>query len=917
MNFLCIVLSCLGCLASWTSAVSRTEGTFFLISAPSMPKYYSEYDPALEFIRLVLKLQARIPTTVEVTSEGRMEYFNPMQDVCYELPTLIATNITKKSLYYTPSESYGYRWLFRLTAALPFTVMVVLQRGLGEAETFTAVPVQGWGQHYVIFTLETHFAIILINSQKPQMIILTLSSPDNDLKFQVGEHEYKKGESMIFNLESFQAFAFSSCGLSAVRNDITGSSLKAGAPFGVVVGNCIGVTKARECEEVDNSKLASSERGSTVAEMLLPAETFGRHFILFKAAGRDSKGFYIITSSTGAMTTIHVGISVDQTDSTYQKYQLEGLGSSISFDAEFRWLIASHPVQVGYAQNSSCIGGKGNGGPSLLMMVPIELFTYMYDCIVPDVEMHHYLILVVKTIYSSSIKAVYTNQSEANPILGNVEGINPEILMFSDLGRWHVFEYKVDATYGFTVYSLKTKFGCYMHGVSVDGTYMHAAGFVSSNINKMYCNKTENVMTKDDLLDNDCDGWFDEEYQNDLNDDGSLVKDDTAVDEDLGTFFWAEYKTLENRFQGFEHLIKYDFHLLPAEYTTKDRVEDRTWTTPSELSTSKIPRGDYEYMEWSEWHCVYNCSLRDLYRNRTCLRITNARNCEGPSYEVKNGTCYTKYCSMDCPLKTFGDHCQHMCSKCKDRDCDKFSGACRECVMGYDHPESGCILDRRMYLDWTPWHCTSDCAVPYFTRERYCNPDESSCTETIVEKKPGDCYVFKKCASECQDFEYGEGCEKRCDNCQDSCDKFTGACNLCVPGFMNPKGGCLEPCGPYKYGAMCQGDCTLKCPGEDCVDRVEGTCSKCKNYTYGKECEFTCDNCLEPCNKITGVCDSCKEGFKFPNVTCKEPCGMFEYGPDCTGDCIKKCGEDCGDRTDGACSKTSNKSLWPLSQGCL
>ncbi|KAK6959190.1 hypothetical protein BgiMline_036670, partial [Biomphalaria glabrata] len=67
----------------------------------------------------------------------------------------------------------------------------------------------------------------------------------------------------------------------------------------------------------------------------------------------------------------------------------------------------------------------------------------------------------------------------------NVEGINPEILMFSDLGRWHVFEYKVDATYGFTVYSLKTKFGCYMHGVSVDGTYMHAAGFVSSNINKM------------------------------------------------------------------------------------------------------------------------------------------------------------------------------------------------------------------------------------------------------------------------------------------------------------------------------------------------------------------------------------------------------------------------------------------------
>uniref|UniRef100_A0A2C9L5Y1 Uncharacterized protein n=1 Tax=Biomphalaria glabrata TaxID=6526 RepID=A0A2C9L5Y1_BIOGL len=45
-----------------------------------------------------------------------------------------------------------------------------------------------------------------------------------------------------------------------------------------------------------------------------------------------------------------------------------------------------------------------------------------------------------------------------------------------------------------------------------------------------------------------------------------------------------------------------------------------------------------------------------------------------------------------------------------------------------------------------------------------------------------------------------------------------------MPGFRHPIMHCTDACGEMTYGAECTGDCAKKCAGQDCIERVEGTC---------------------------------------------------------------------------------------------
>uniref|UniRef100_A0A2C9M7P0 IgGFc-binding protein N-terminal domain-containing protein n=1 Tax=Biomphalaria glabrata TaxID=6526 RepID=A0A2C9M7P0_BIOGL len=119
------------------------------------------------------------------------------------------------------------------------------------------------------------------------------------------------------------------------------------------------------------------EHFSFMAEMLLPVETFGKHFILFNVRGRNSTGVHIITSGYELSTAILAGLNPKPV--TYQRYHIVGLGSSLMLQSDFRWLQATHPVQVVYAQMSSCFGG-GSLESNMMLLTPVELFLDMYDC---------------------------------------------------------------------------------------------------------------------------------------------------------------------------------------------------------------------------------------------------------------------------------------------------------------------------------------------------------------------------------------------------------------------------------------------------------------------------------------------------------------------------------------------------------
>ncbi|KAH9495599.1 hypothetical protein Btru_014747 [Bulinus truncatus] len=42
----------------------------------------------------------------------------------------------------------------------------------------------------------------------------------------------------------------------------------------------------------------------------------------------------------------------------------------------------------------------------------------------------------------------------------------------------------------------------------------------------------------------------------------------------------------------------------------------------------------------------------------------------------------------------------------------------------------------------------------------------------------------------------------------------------------------------------------------------------CPDYKWGPNCNGSCSNCAQPCNKFTGICNICKAGFGDPKTSC-------------------------------------------------
>uniref|UniRef100_A0A2C9LBM9 IgGFc-binding protein N-terminal domain-containing protein n=1 Tax=Biomphalaria glabrata TaxID=6526 RepID=A0A2C9LBM9_BIOGL len=282
-----------------------------------------------------------------------------------------------------------------------------------KAETFTAVPVSGWGKEYIIVTLRTDVSVVIVNNDVPNHVMFTLMASEDDFEILIGKKYYKSGKHIKIFLARFGSYAISNCGSNTPQAYITGSSLKGHTPFGVVSGNCYGMTKTLQCDSSNANETVEGTTGSTVAEMLLPVETFGKIFILFNATGRNSPGFYIITAVDSNGTDVYL-CRIAYGSEIKEHIYLNKSGEWVTRPGSFSVLQADQPVQVVYAQNSSC-DLTSDGDPSLLMMVPVELFYYIYFCVIPFIPIRHYMVLVVKSELISSIRSIYSREL---PFLG-------------------------------------------------------------------------------------------------------------------------------------------------------------------------------------------------------------------------------------------------------------------------------------------------------------------------------------------------------------------------------------------------------------------------------------------------------------------------------------------------------------------
>uniref|UniRef100_A0A2C9LM77 Uncharacterized protein n=1 Tax=Biomphalaria glabrata TaxID=6526 RepID=A0A2C9LM77_BIOGL len=299
------------------------------------------------------------------------------------------------------------------------------------------------------------------------------------------------------------------------------------------------------------------------------------------------------------------------------------------------------------------------------------------------------------------------------------------------------------------------------------------------------CINTVNSMNRGDLLDNDCDGWGDEENWNGLDDTDFKANDDRL--DDLGIFF-SQTDTVEAILSySPSNVSEYRFKMIPIKYIPPNLGLIFKWTieTTTISATNLCPA---KFTEWSPWHCTRDCSVSDMVKTRTCEDTVNPLRCEGSVIETKPSNCYAKLCPIDCPWNLFGDDCSKSCKQCVNI-CDRFNGSCIECRRGYDFPESGCQLDRTAYEDWTEWSCASNCSDTSYYRKRICKNQISGgisstdCSYPVFDRKAGDCYLSGKCPINCKDFTWGLGCNGTCMKCQEPCDKFTGHCRACKAGY--------------------------------------------------------------------------------------------------------------------------------------
>ncbi|XP_021361988.1 scavenger receptor class F member 2-like isoform X2 [Mizuhopecten yessoensis] len=149
----------------------------------------------------------------------------------------------------------------------------------------------------------------------------------------------------------------------------------------------------------------------------------------------------------------------------------------------------------------------------------------------------------------------------------------------------------------------------------------------------------------------------------------------------------------------------------------------------------------------------------------------------------KDTICPDGQCT-DCTDGHYGTACTPCPSSCSANTCNKTSGLCVQCVIGF-------------------YSSLCDQPCPSYCKNNVCNKDNGQCTE-------------------CNDGFYGPACTPCPNGCRtNTCDKTSGHCDLCVAGFHGSQ--CLKACG------NCQG---LSCDMET-GDRATG----CTEGWTGDKCD--------------------------------------------------------------------------------
>ncbi|KAK0062064.1 multiple epidermal growth factor-like domains protein 10, partial [Biomphalaria pfeifferi] len=815
----------------------------------------------------------------------------------------------------------GKRSTFSFKGKQNFGLCVLFNESPHSGAMITAIPVSVWGYDYYAVTLDQNPSIQVITQVSNIVIIHLKTDYPHSLHITYMGKKYKNGDQLKIDLNENESFDFSECHDHNYYGSMSGTYIRGEEPIGIISGSCRSGVEFIYCYE---EKIGDVKSSDILTEMLLPIHSLGREFVLFAMPSRGTTNMFMVTARyDDTKLTIY---SENTGKDEYRKESIPKAKSTLRLNllrlASYS-LITDKAVQVIAVQRSPCFNTSSFvkytwedlGDPSLSVVVPNELFYYVYMWGTPKfgIGVQFFVAIIIRVQHK---KKIFLNNRNV-PLTD---------LKWDSVGRqhrWDIGELTVHDGYNQLNVEKNYYFGCYVYALGNDYAYMRPGGAIVAPLYDPDCIRTMTSMKINDLLDNDCDGKVDEEKE-----DGKDNDQDNDIDEDLGMVEDEDVEKYRN---------SRTTTVLPGT-----GCPPFTWGAGCAQSCTNCVK---DCLKWNGTCSGCKGGFSDAAHgcNKECEKYKYGKDCTGDCAAKCEGVdCYERVYGecQACPLGYWGEGCKETCFNCKG-GCDTSYGKCTSCIAGFKDPLT---------------HCSDTCGNSEYGED--CKGDcKNKCWgKDCFERRFGEC---KKCPLN----KWGQHCAESCINCKDDCDKSYGTCKFCKAGFKNPKNGCNVSCGGNEFGEDCKGNCQQKC-GKDCFERAFGSCSEsgsweewhcsricsdrfqhrnricakpkspicdehatekrgsdcyvkgkcptdCQPYTWNVDCVGSCKNCKSECDKFNGSCDSCKAGFKDPANGCNKGCEQFEYGDDCKGDCKIKCkGKDCFDRINGTCIVDAQLSEW-------
>ncbi|XP_061172014.1 uncharacterized protein LOC133181544 [Saccostrea echinata] len=609
-------------------------------------------------IELFVTTTSNTPADITVTT--------PLFDPSFsETTTVSRGNIKKLELTYnirgsgTAVENKGVR----IVSTQEITVYGVNKERY-STDGFVAFPVDAIGLEYVLATWKSEAVFMIIGTEDGTTVQITLSSSNpTATSITYNGATYSNGQTLSVSLNKYQTFhAFSSSG------DFTGTKLVSNKVITVMTGN-------RKVAVKDSMTRSSSDH---LVEQVPPIDTLGKDFFTISTPDRNI-GDYFRIIATEDSTEISLAGSVYTTINQYEYTELNVV------TGDYKSITSNKPVMVTmFGKTISTQSGDGpNGGDpqfSILPAVPQFPSDYTFSTIqTPTGDFNNYLVVVIKDSAKNDLKL--DEQSPSGVTWTPVSGSSHNLVVATfevNPGSHSVYNTKPSATF------LGMAFGN-----AQTNSYSYAAGTRLAPINGP-CTPSSTVAG--DIVDNDCDGWIDEEESNGIDDDG-----DGSIDEDLANLpringnwaAWGQWSACS----------------LTCNSGTGSRSRSRTCTDPAPANNgidcvgSGAETGsctvntpcpiDGQWGSWSAWNCSRTCGNGLNTRNRECDNPApqhNGADCSGNSTESGAcwaGTCYPSVLGnldKNCTSSSFGCKAGNIDCVDLEKSCD---GAV-DCTDGSD-----------------------------------------------------------------------------------------------------------------------------------------------------------------------------------------------------------------------------------------